>query len=416
MTGDDFEWTAGWYVVNSNVIIDTRVTVTGDVHLILGNGCTLTVNGGIKVEDPNTFTIYSQPTDETTMGSMVIQSVKGYCAGIGSDMVSTIAGLITINGGNITVKDVFRAFSIGGGYGSDAVGVVINGGRVKAYCSIGGGNVYVNDGIVEAPGTTGSALFLNGGVFLNSGNGYFGTGQNASWKGLVLSTNACEASANGKTIIIRNGAAEIKSEYPSTVPEGYTLVIEGSGSITNNGTLKVNGILDKTSAERVSGNAPLYKLTFIEDNTDSGATDYVAGGSEYTPLTPQNLNVVQWNGNDGMVYSASAFSMPHYVLTITAKIEPISVPYLDQYQCLQTAVCRGKVTDNVTNLGALENTVWYVVKKDAAVTINKRISISGDVHLILEDGCEGIKWYLQYRKRRDKRKCRYFCKCYFGSE
>ncbi len=41
-------WNDGCYVVTgNNVIIDDRVTVSGYVYLILVNGSTLTVNGGI---------------------------------------------------------------------------------------------------------------------------------------------------------------------------------------------------------------------------------------------------------------------------------------------------------------------------------------------------------------------------------
>ena len=48
--------TGGWYVAQGEVTIGTddnpqRVIVTGDVHLILTDGCTLTVNGGIQVEE-----------------------------------------------------------------------------------------------------------------------------------------------------------------------------------------------------------------------------------------------------------------------------------------------------------------------------------------------------------------------------
>lgn len=44
-------WTTGWYVVNgNNVTLNDRVTVSGNVHLILADGCTLTVNGGIQVQ------------------------------------------------------------------------------------------------------------------------------------------------------------------------------------------------------------------------------------------------------------------------------------------------------------------------------------------------------------------------------
>lgn len=43
---------AHWYVVNSDVTFTQRITVTGNVHLILANGYTLdATNGGIQVAD-----------------------------------------------------------------------------------------------------------------------------------------------------------------------------------------------------------------------------------------------------------------------------------------------------------------------------------------------------------------------------
>ena len=54
VTETDTAWGASdsqehWYVVNSNVTINTRVTVTGDVHLILKDGFTLNATKGINV-------------------------------------------------------------------------------------------------------------------------------------------------------------------------------------------------------------------------------------------------------------------------------------------------------------------------------------------------------------------------------
>ena len=54
------EWTTGWYMAAGDVTIDSRVTVNGDVKLILQDGATLTVNGGIDVSDGNSFTVYAQ--------------------------------------------------------------------------------------------------------------------------------------------------------------------------------------------------------------------------------------------------------------------------------------------------------------------------------------------------------------------
>lgn len=42
-------WNGGWYVVNSNVTISSRITVSGSVNLILADGYTLTASQGITV-------------------------------------------------------------------------------------------------------------------------------------------------------------------------------------------------------------------------------------------------------------------------------------------------------------------------------------------------------------------------------
>lgn len=110
---DSTSWSAGWYVVDSTVTISTRITVTGDVHLILVDGCTLTASAGITVEGTDSLTIYAQSTGDS-MGKLVATATASpsdlYCstdAGIGGtagdgDTAGNSAGTITINGGNIT--------------------------------------------------------------------------------------------------------------------------------------------------------------------------------------------------------------------------------------------------------------------------------------------------------------------------
>lgn len=48
----------GWYVVNGDVTIGQRVTVTGDVHLILTDGASLDAAQGVNVGAGNSLTIY----------------------------------------------------------------------------------------------------------------------------------------------------------------------------------------------------------------------------------------------------------------------------------------------------------------------------------------------------------------------
>jgi len=96
-------WSDGWYVVNSNVTIDNRVTVSGKVHLILADGASLTANGGINVAENNSFTVYAQSV-EKNMGTLTVTG-GSYGAGIGGrngDKNGSSCGNITINGGTVT--------------------------------------------------------------------------------------------------------------------------------------------------------------------------------------------------------------------------------------------------------------------------------------------------------------------------
>ena len=64
VTGGDTTWGTGgqttWYVVQDNVTINDRVTVSGTVNLILKDGCTLNASKGIEVNSENDLTIYAQ--------------------------------------------------------------------------------------------------------------------------------------------------------------------------------------------------------------------------------------------------------------------------------------------------------------------------------------------------------------------
>ena len=54
-------WSAGWYVVRGDVNIGYRVTVSGDVHLILTDYSSLNISGASCVTgDSNSLIIYGQ--------------------------------------------------------------------------------------------------------------------------------------------------------------------------------------------------------------------------------------------------------------------------------------------------------------------------------------------------------------------
>lgn len=149
----------GWYVVNSSVAIDKRITVSGTVNLILCDGCTLEAKEGIEVAEGNTLNIFAQSEGVnvgsvkaygfyshsgigggvgrdggtvTIYGGMLEVHGGGTAAGIGGGIYNS-GGMVTIYGGTVEVHGGYQASGIGGGFEGSGGTVTIYGGMVKAY-------------------------------------------------------------------------------------------------------------------------------------------------------------------------------------------------------------------------------------------------------------------------------------------
>ena len=102
----------GWYMAADNLTIGSRVTISGDVKLILKDDVTLHIPKGISVEGDNSLTIYGQ---DCGTGVLTIDGVDSYCAGIGAATGSgNNCGTITICGGVVKAKGGSLACDIGG--------------------------------------------------------------------------------------------------------------------------------------------------------------------------------------------------------------------------------------------------------------------------------------------------------------
>ena len=99
--------------------IKYSVTVTGEVHLILANGCELNAKEGIEVSEESSLTIYAQ-SDGGMMGKLTATGDSSD-AGIGGGYTSDNGGNITINGGTVTATSSNGA-GIGGGVGGGGIG------------------------------------------------------------------------------------------------------------------------------------------------------------------------------------------------------------------------------------------------------------------------------------------------------
>lgn len=164
---------SGWYVLNSTFSYGERIVISGDVKLILKDGCTLTAKQGIRINTDAKLSIYAQSEEVETMGKLVAIETHHDKAAIGGNK-NYRAGELFIHGGEIEAKcnDGSKyAAGIGGGYGdgSGMKGITIYCGKVTTKgadsgAGIGGGknnnhpcviNIYGGD--IKANGGKGGA-------------------------------------------------------------------------------------------------------------------------------------------------------------------------------------------------------------------------------------------------------------------
>ena len=244
VTANDTQWADGWYVVNSDVTINQRVDVSGDVKLILTDGHTLTVNGGIHVTGNNCFTVYGQ---ENGNGKLTATATNNVGAGIGGNGSRTTHAQNGENGGTIviaggTIKAVggdnpiddespCGGAGIGNGNGASNGGsVTIYGGEVNATGGVGNAGIGGDGSIIQILGgtvdaTSGDLAAAIGGTNGAAGtiiitdstvtaNGKNGTGIGSGWEshgGRITITNSTVTAIGGYGAGIGGGSGDISS-------------------------------------------------------------------------------------------------------------------------------------------------------------------------------------------------------------
>lgn len=359
VTSSVASWSDGWYVVDGTVAIDSRVTVTGDVKLILKDGANLTVNGGIDVSGTsNSFTVYAQSTDESKMGGLTATAADGTGnAGIGSSGRQT-AGAITIHGGKVTAtggsrseqkesvipgeyeKIVYTGAGIGGGEKSACSMITINGGIVTANpgqgsdfgetsnsAAIGNGGqnrmdmwydetpvgtIVINGGSVNATGVCWGAgigggdempiasITINGGIVRAESDSSAGIGNGGA--------------GDGGTITITGGTIHAVSESACGIGGGYISDIEsvvitgGDITATSDRGAGIGSCAYKTTAQ-VTISGGIVTATCTDGGDGIGVGKYEQGDESIDFSTGENGTAVifassigderrknEWNG------------------------------------------------------------------------------------------------------------------------
>ena len=182
--------TSGWYLISGSVTGATATTlnIVGDVHIILGDGSSLTLDGasnnaGISVlkAGNNILRIYAQSTG-AAMGELTVTG-DNQGAGIGSGN-NVDYGTIIINGGKITAHGGSggsnHGAGIGGGHNGNGGLIVINGGYIVADSLVG-------SGVGTGGGSQYATVIINGGtVDVTTGGLGIGTGDYYYYGGTVI--------------------------------------------------------------------------------------------------------------------------------------------------------------------------------------------------------------------------------------
>ena len=279
---------SGWVVAAQSVINHNRLTVSGNVDLILCDGAALTAHKGITVNEGATLTIWQQqggtgtlaiddvalntaaiggeesPAGDVIINGGVINATGGARgAGIGGANAQS-GGNIIIQNGAVTVTGGSDAAGIGGGSGASSGSITINGGTVNATggysgAAIGSGkrgsldSVTINGGTVNAvPGSFGTGI--GGGQY--GGGGMVAINGGAVTATNVLNTNGIGAGANGaSTTVTLNWTEDTKDTMSVISYRGYS------------GTVK----LDRPFEDKSSGTV-FYRTANADKSKLSGKT------------------------------------------------------------------------------------------------------------------------------------------------
>ena len=295
------DWQAGWYVVDGSVTLPNRVTVNGEVHLILADNCTLTASKGITVNDGNSLTIYAQSQDETEMGRLTATATNNNCAGIGggSDNDGTDGGIITIYGGKIDATGGTHGAGIGGGGNSDGGSTTIYGGIVNAKggessAGIGGGNGVQGD----SPGGKSGTVIIRGGDVTATGDGYgagigtgtFGVGGDITISGGTVdakSGSSAEAAIGGDSVTVNISGGVVTAAYTGSngagIGGGANSITISGGFVTATGGSHSNSVggIDGNFSTTTQGNAVIV-------------TDKITGQVDESSLS--GIIIVGWEG------------------------------------------------------------------------------------------------------------------------
>ena len=399
-------WSDGWYVVNSNVTIDNRVTVSGKVHLILADGASLTANGGINVAENNSFTVYAQSVGEN-MGTLTATGQDDApMAGIGSEFGDSV-GTITINGGNVTATGGQDAAGIGGSQDGSGGNIIIHGGTVKATggdlaAGIGGsggsgGTITINGGTVEATGGFGAAgiggsggsggtITINGGsVAATGGDLAAGIGRSSGSYGNIT-INGGNVTTTGGVYGAGIGGGQDSSGGNITISGGSVTATGGelaagigAGFKGSGGTITISGgSVTATGGDEGAGIGNGYKYQGSGGSFTTGTDGHaliVANGGISDKSNQSGWRGIIFDGDNGKVYGDQTLQKDLEIKSGKTLTVPknTTLTVKDGVTLTNSGTITGDGTlggeGNLAGSGTVANIIRNNLQKDSAVSV-----------------------------------------------
>ena len=337
-----------YYVVRGNVNRETIVVQGKNVHLILCDDATLTLTGGLKLEEDNKLYIHCQSYD-SKMGRLMVTNKYENAAGIGSaqdDGNNKTVGELVIHGGHIEAtggkfgagigsckrsnksqKELCNDVTVYGGYvkatGGNSGAGIGGGGGDSGYYGVDGGDFVLYDGTVIAQGGEYASGVGGGGghspqsfsnIFATGGKGgmvyvYGGTltatgGERASGigSGNLRSITKYYTTHSGGKVFIKGGTVTATGgKYAAGIGGG----IRGGGAIVeiSGGTVTANGGTDAAGIgggeDAFGGTVTISGGTVHANGNDNGAG--IGGGEDGNggDVTITGGTVIAKAGNQG---------------------------------------------------------------------------------------------------------------------
>lgn len=331
---DPVTWNDGWYVVTGSATFTDRITVTGNVHLILTDNCTLTASKGISVNEGNSLTIYAT-SEGGSMGKLIATGADR-AAGIGGTTTSIYdqgnyidtyvsGGTITIHGGDITATGKVGGAGIGGGVGGTGGNITIYGGVINATsvhgAGVGGGDSRGADHIGH-----GGRITIYGGTVNAANTGVEGYGAGIGGGGSDGGSSSTVGGSGG-TITIYSGVVKAESKIGAGIGGGQknnggeiaifggdveatsrTGAGIGSGAATGNGTTITGGKIAITGGKITAKST--YGAGIGGGNNNAGYSPLAFASGGTISITGSNTTVTATGGQYAYDIGSGGINVP----------------------------------------------------------------------------------------------------------